>query len=70
MLILQIGDRPLRRDQDSADLERQGFHRDRADTLEEAVSFIELYEFDVVLADLDMHKSSGMEIIREIRRVS
>lgn len=70
MLILQIGDRPLRRDQDSTDLERQGFHRERAETLEEAISFIELYEFDVVLADLDLRKSPGFELIREIRAVS
>lgn len=70
MLILQIGDRPLRRDQDSSDLERQGFHRERAETLEEAISFIELYEFDVVLADLDLRKSPGFELIREIRAIS
>ena len=70
MLILQVGDRPLRRDQDSTDLERQGFHRERVDSLEEAISFIELYEFDVVLADLDMSRNSGLELIREIRAIS
>ncbi|HBK06074.1 MAG TPA: DNA-binding response regulator [Acetobacteraceae bacterium] len=70
MLILQIGDRPLRRDQDTGELERNGFHRERVDTLEEAISFIELYEFDVVLADLDLRKTSGFDLIREIRAVS
>ena len=70
MLILQIGERPLRRDQDSSDLERQGFHRERTDTLEEAISFIELYEFDVVLADLDLRRTSGPDLIREIRACS
>ncbi|MDR3534846.1 MAG: response regulator transcription factor [Rhodopila sp.] len=70
MLILQIGERPLRRSQDSTDLERQGFHRERTDTLEEAISFIELYDFDVVLADLDLRKTPGVDIIREIRAVS
>jgi two-component system cell cycle response regulator CtrA len=70
MLMLQVGERPLRRDQDSTDLERQGFHRERVDTLQEAVSFIELYDFDVVLADLDLRKTLGSDLIREIRAVS
>lgn len=70
MLILQIGDRPLRRDQDRKDLERRGFHRETTDTLEEALSFIELYDFDVILADLDIRGTSGFDIIREIRAVS
>jgi two-component system cell cycle response regulator CtrA len=70
MLLLQIGDRPLRRDQDSTDLERQGFHRERVDTLEDAISFIELYDFDVVLADLDLRTISGHELIGEIRAIS
>jgi two-component system, cell cycle response regulator CtrA len=70
MLILQIGERPLRRDQDAGDLERSGFHRERVDTLEEAISFIELYEFDVVLADLDLRRTPGADLIREIRAVS
>src|ERR1700722_9250149 len=70
MLMLQDGERPLRRDQDSTDLERQVFHRERVDTLQEAVSFIELYDFDVVLADLDLRKTPGSDLIREIRAVS
>ena len=70
MLILQIGDRPLRRDQHSSDLERRGFHHERTNSLEEAISFIELYDFDVILADLDIHKMSGFDTIREIRAVS
>jgi DNA-binding response OmpR family regulator len=70
MLILQIGARPLRHDEDSSDLERQGFHRERTDTVEEAISFIELYEFDVIVADLDLRKTSGHDLIREIRAVS
>ncbi len=70
MLILQIGDRPLRRDQDSMDLEGRGFHRETTDTLEEAISFIELYDFDVILADLDLRGTTGPDIIREIRAVS
>jgi DNA-binding response OmpR family regulator len=70
MLILQIGDRPLRRDQDSRDLEGRGFHRETTKTLEEAISFIELYDFDIILADLDIHGTPGFDIIREIRAVS
>jgi DNA-binding response OmpR family regulator len=70
MLILQIGARPLRRDQDSKDLEGRGFHRETTDTLEEAISFIELYDFDVILADLDIRGVSGFDMIREIRAVS
>jgi DNA-binding response OmpR family regulator len=67
---LQIGDRPLRRDQDSRDLEGRGFHRETTETLEEAISFIELYDFDIILADLDIRKTSGLDMIREIRAVS
>jgi DNA-binding response OmpR family regulator len=70
MLILQIGDRPLRRDQESGVLEGKGFQLERTDSLEEAISFIELYDFDVILADLDIHKMSGFDTIREIRAVS
>jgi two-component system cell cycle response regulator CtrA len=70
MLILQIGERPLRHEQDSAELERQGFHRERTDTLEESIAFLELYEFDVVLADLDLRQTPGADIIRQIRAIS
>jgi DNA-binding response OmpR family regulator len=70
MLILQVGDRPFRRDQDFADLETRGFHRERTDSLEEAISFIELYDFDVILTDLDIGRTSGTDAIREIRAVS
>ena len=37
---------------------------------EAAISFIELYEFDVVLADLDLRRPPGFDLIREIRAVS
>jgi two-component system, cell cycle response regulator CtrA len=70
MLMLQIGDRPLRSDQDFADLDRMGFHHERAETAQEATAFLELYDFDVVLADLDLPDSAGVELIREIRAVS
>ncbi len=70
MLLLQIGDRPLRRSQDSTDLERQGYHRERVDSLEEAISFIELYDFDIILADLDLATVGGFHLIREIRAIS
>jgi two-component system cell cycle response regulator CtrA len=70
MLILQVGERPLRHDQDTSDLERQGFHRERTDTLEEAISFLELYEFDVIIVDLDLRHTAGSELVREIRAIS
>jgi two-component system cell cycle response regulator CtrA len=70
MLILQIGDRTLRREQDSRQLEAMGFHRERTDSLEEAISFIELYDFDVILADLDVPKMPASDTIRAIRVVS
>jgi hypothetical protein len=38
----------LHRDQDSTDLERQGFHRERVNTPEDTISFTESYDFDVV----------------------
>jgi DNA-binding response OmpR family regulator len=70
MLMLQIGDRPLRFDQDSTDLNRMGFHRERADTPQEAIAFIELYDFDIVLADLDLRSAPSFDLIREIRAIS
>ncbi len=70
MLLLQIGDRPLRRSQDSTDLERRGIHREQVDTLEDTVSFVELYDFDVILADLDLPTVRGLDLIRGIRAVS
>jgi two-component system cell cycle response regulator CtrA len=69
MLILQIGDRPLRRDQDCSELEGRGFHWERTDSLKEAISFIELYEFDVILADLDIHKLDTVRCIRAVSNV-
>jgi DNA-binding response OmpR family regulator len=70
MLVLQIGDRPFRRDQDATELEGRGFHRETTDSLEEAISFIELYDFDVILADLDIRGTPGFDIIRQVRAVS
>ena len=70
MLVLQIGDTPLRRDHDLKDLEARRFHREQTDSLEEAIAFLNLYEFDCILADLDKFKASGFEMIRQIRRVS
>jgi DNA-binding response OmpR family regulator len=69
-LILQVGERPLRRDHDSKELETMGFHREQTNSLEEAISFIELYDFDVILADLDIPKISGFDTVRRIRAVS
>ena len=51
-------------------MEREGFHREQVDVLEYAISFIELYDFDVVLADLDLRTIRGLDLIREIRVVS
>jgi DNA-binding response OmpR family regulator len=70
VLILQVGERPLRRDHDSKELETMGFHREQTNSLEEAISFVELYDFDVILADLDIPKISGFDTIRRIRAVS
>jgi two-component system cell cycle response regulator CtrA len=70
MLILQVGEQPSRRDQDWAALEQQGIQRERTDTLEEAIAFLELYEFDVVIADMDFCRKSGFDLIRQIRLIS
>jgi DNA-binding response OmpR family regulator len=70
MLILQVGNRPLRRDQDCKELEGRGFHREQTDSVEEAISFIELYDFDIILADLDIPGISGFDTIKELRAVS
>jgi DNA-binding response OmpR family regulator len=70
MLILQIGDRPLRRDHDRKDLADRKIHREQTDTLAEAIAFLNLYDFDIVLADLDTGKTPAVDMIRDIRRVS
>jgi two-component system, cell cycle response regulator CtrA len=70
LLILQIGAKVFQRDQAFADLEPRGFQFERTDSLEEAISFVELYDFDVILADLDLPEMPGNNIIREIRAVS
>lgn len=70
MLILQIGDRPLRRDYNRKDLEDRKIHREYTDVPEEAIAFLGLYDFDVVLADLDIGKTPAFDLIRSIRRVS
>jgi len=70
MLILQMGGRGLRLDEDSGDLERIGMHRELADSAQEAIAFIELYDFDIVLLDLDLRNGAGFALIREIRSVS
>ena len=70
MLILQVGEQPSRRDQDWAVLEQQGIQRERANTLEEALAFIEMYDFDIVIADMDFCRKSGFDLVREVRLIS
>ena len=54
MLLLQIGERPFRRAGDATGLESQGVHREKAESIADAIALIELYEFDVVMIDLDI----------------
>jgi two-component system cell cycle response regulator CtrA len=70
MLILQIGDKPFRCEPDFVELEGRGFRRERVNSLDDAIPFIELYDFDVILADLDISGGSRFDTIREIRAVS
>jgi DNA-binding response OmpR family regulator len=70
MLMLQMGGRGLRFDEDPGDLERIGVHREVTDSAQEAIAFLGLYDFDIVLLDLDLRKGAGVDLIREIRLVS
>ncbi len=74
MLLLQIGDRPFRRAGDTADLDTQGVHREKAESIQDAIALIELYDFDVVTIDLDIVPNGASArdhaVLRAIRAVS
>lgn len=74
MLLLQIGERPFRRAGDAIDLEAQGVHREKAESMQDAIALIELYDFDVVMIDLDMAPNGSSvpdhPALRAIRAVS
>lgn len=74
MLLLQIGERPFRRAQDEIDLESKGVHREQAESTDDAVALIGLYEYDIVLIDLDVVPRGASPLdhaaIRAIRAIS
>lgn len=74
MLLLQIGERPFRRAQDEIDLESAGVHRDRAESTQDAVALVGLYDYDVVVIDLDVIPRGASPLdhaaVRAIRAIS
>jgi two-component system cell cycle response regulator CtrA len=74
MLLLQIGDRPFRRAGDTADLETHGVNREKAESIQDAIALIELYDFDVVTIDLDIVPNGASArdhaVLRAVRAVS
>ncbi len=67
MLLLQVGNKPLRRAEDLHELRRRGLNRELAGTGEEAQEFLRLYRFDAIMLDLELRESSALDLIRRVR---
>jgi two-component system cell cycle response regulator CtrA len=67
MLVLHIGEKPFRRAGDAETARRLGVRAEHAVSGEEALEFLRLYEYDIVLLDLDLPDVGGHELIRRIR---
>lgn len=67
MLVLHVGEKPFRRAGDAEAVRKRGVRAERARSGEEAMEFLRLYEYDIVLLDLDLPDMNGHELIRRIR---
>jgi two-component system, cell cycle response regulator CtrA len=67
MLILHVGEKPFRRAGDAETVRQQGVRAEHVATGEEALEFLRLYEYDIVLLDLDLPDITGHELIRRMR---
>jgi two-component system cell cycle response regulator CtrA len=68
MLVLHVGHKPFRRTGDAEAARQRGIRTERAVSIEEAMEFLRLYEFDIVLLDFDLPSLNGHDLIRAIRR--
>jgi two-component system, cell cycle response regulator CtrA len=67
MLVLHIGEKPFRRAGDAETARHRGIRAEHVVSGEEAMEFLRLYEYDLVLLDLDLPDMSGHELIRRMR---
>ena len=68
MLILRVGSAPIERGNDeSAVLRKRGINVEHAASGPEALDFIRLYEYDLILMDLVLPGLNGDEVVRQAR---
>jgi two-component system, cell cycle response regulator CtrA len=67
MLVLHVGEKPFRRTGDAETARQRGIRAEHVSTGEEALEFLRLYEYDIVLLDLDLPDITGHELIRRMR---
>lgn len=67
MMVLHVGEKPFRRAGDADAVRQRGVRAERVSSGEEAMEFLDLYEYDLVLLDLDLPDMSGHDLIRRIR---
>jgi two-component system cell cycle response regulator CtrA len=67
MLVLHVGEKPFRRAGDAEIMRQHGVRAEHVASGEEALEFLRLYEYDIVLLDLDLPDITGHELIRRMR---
>jgi two-component system cell cycle response regulator CtrA len=67
MLVLHVGEKPFRRAGDTEAARQRGIRAERATTGEEAMEFLDLYEYDIILLDFELPGMGGPELIRRVR---
>jgi len=67
MLVLRAGHIPIANAGDAEFLRKHGIASEHADTGREALEFLRLYEYDLLLVDLDLPDIPGHEVIRLAR---
>jgi two-component system, cell cycle response regulator CtrA len=68
MLMLRVGYAPMCRDDDDlAILRKSGINSERAGTGREALDYLKLYDYDVMLIDLHLRDMPGHEVVRMAR---
>jgi two-component system cell cycle response regulator CtrA len=67
MLVLHVGDKPFRRAGDAETARRRGVRAEQVASGEEAIEFLRLYNYDIVLLDLNLPDIGGHELIRRMR---
>jgi two-component system cell cycle response regulator CtrA len=67
MLVLHVGEKPFRRAGDAETARQRGVRAEQVASGEEAMEFLRLYDYDIVLLDLNLPDISGHELIRRMR---